>query len=146
MDEIAAAAGASTAAREAHPLLLIVAQAGTQVKLAHHTIEGRTEAGQTFFCDVPTSVVVTIGVFKRTIILHRDDAAVPCVREALLEHKRQHNLSLDRAIDAFVDQHREPLARSIQELMRRTTPDAASAVRAFEAGLASLLGRLYREF
>ena len=146
MDAIATRVGASRAAREAHPLLLIVVQAGTHVELAHHTIEDQTDAGAAHFCDVPASVTVIIGAFKRRTILHRDAAAVPCVREALLEHQRQHVLSLDRLIDAFAEQHREALTRSVQALMRRRAPDAAAAVRAFETGLASLVGDLYGEF
>lgn len=146
MDEVAARIGTTAAAREVHPLMLTAAQAGTHVELDHRPIEGRNAAGESYFCDVPPSITVIIGAFKQRIYLHQEAAEVPCVRDALLRHYRRHSELLDATIDAFVNEHRDILEQQVRELMRNTAPDAVSAIKALEIGLASLLGQLYREF
>lgn len=146
MDEAATRIGTTTAARKAHPLMLITAQAGSHVELDHRPIEGRTAAGEAYFCDVPPSITVTVGAFKQRIFLHHEAAAIPCVRDALRQHQRRHSQLLDATINSFVNEHRDALERHVWELMRKTAPDALSVIKALEAGLASSLGRLHREF
>jgi hypothetical protein len=146
MDHIADQIGASSAVREAHPLMLSVAEAGTLVELDHRTIVDPDSGGRRYVCDVPTSVVVVVGAFKSRLVLDRNAAAAPCVREALLEHHNQHSRALDAEIDRFVDEHRDGLARDLRDLMRQTEPEKEAATQALEAGIASLVGGLYREF
>lgn len=146
MDGIAARIGVSDTVREVHPMMLLTAQAGTNVELDNRPIQGHDAAGKSYFCDVPFSIIITIGAFKQTIFLYQEAAATPCVRDALLRHQRQHSQLLDAAIESFVNEHRDALDQHIRELMRKTTPDALSATKALEAGLASLLSRLYRDF
>lgn len=50
MNEAAARIGTAAAARDAHPLMLITAQAGLHVELDHRPIEGRNAAGDAYFC------------------------------------------------------------------------------------------------
>ena len=146
MDRIADRIGASSPAREAHPLMLSIAQAGTHVELPHHAIERQSPDGQEYACDVPASVVVVVGAFKNRVILHHDAAAVPCVRAALLEHHRGHSHFLDAQIDLFVDEHRDDLIHDVRALIAKAAPNSAAAIRDMETGLASLVGRLYRQY
>jgi len=88
----------------------------------------------------------SLSAFKDKLVLYRDAATAPCVKEALLEHHVQHRRSLDAHIDKFVNQHRDGFAREIGKLMRKTAPDKETSIQAFEGGLASLLGGLYRVF
>lgn len=145
MDRIAAETGASDAAREAHPLMLIVAQGGAHFEFVHRVIKGRDTAGEVYFCDVPSSIVILFGAFKRKTIFHDAAAADPCMRQALLEHHRQHNHVLNKAIDALVNKHRDEFARAVSDLTRKTAPSAASAIQNFETGLASVIGALYQK-
>jgi hypothetical protein len=146
MDRIADQIGASAAVREAHPLMLITARAGTQVEVANQIIEGRDAARNAYFCDAPTSVKVLLGAFKTTIILHRNAATDPCIRQTLLEHQRQHSRALNETIDLFVDEHRDEFTRAIHDLMQNAAPDALSASQRFETGLAVLIRVLYQKF
>ena len=146
MDAIAVQIGATSEMRNAHPLLLIVAQAGTHVEIAHRVIERQDAQGVAYVCDVPRSVDVIIGAFKRRVILHREAAADGCIRQALLDHMAQHSRVLDAHIDLFVDEHRDELAREIQALTHRAAADEATATHAFETGVAALVGSLYRQF
>ena len=146
MDSIAAQIGATPEMVSAHPLLLIVAQAGTHVEIAHRVIERQDAQGVAYVCDVPRSVDVIIGAFKRRVILQREAAADSCIRQALLDHMAQHSRVLDAHIDLFVDEHRDELAREIQALTRRAAADEATATHAFETGVAALVGPLYRQF
>ncbi len=146
MDDIADQLGASRAIREAHPLMLSVAQAGAHVELDHHTIVGHDPEDRAYVCDVPTSVTVIIGAFKTRVILDRNAADAPCVRKALVEHHIQHSHTLDAKIDLFVDEHRDSIANNVRELMRTPKQGREPATQAFEAGIAALVGGLYREF
>ena len=148
MDHRADQLGASAAVREAHPLMLSIAQAGTHVEIDHRTIaiHDPNHKDQGYVCDVPTSVVVIFGAFKSRLILNRDAAAVPCVREVLLEHHAHHSRALDAQIELFVAEHRDSLARDARELMRKRARDQEAATQAFEHGMASLAGALYSEF
>jgi hypothetical protein len=146
MDVIAAKVRAPAEARKAHPLMLILAQAGSDVELEHQPLELRDANGNAFFCDAPTSIVVHLGVFKRRVILYHDAAGDACVRSALLDHYLQHSHVLDEVIDQFVDEHRARFAGALYDLTQKTAPDPGSAIQNLEAGLASLIGSLYREF
>jgi hypothetical protein len=42
--------------------------------------------------------------------------AEPCVRSALLAHEGQHDRTLEEAIHAFIQQHRQELAQELAEL------------------------------
>lgn len=146
MDLIAAQVGVTAEMREAHPLMLMVAQAGTHVEAAHRLIAHRDAAGDAYVCDVPTAVMVVMGAFKRRVILHKEAAANSCVRKALLDHMARHSQVLDQKIDVFIDEHRDELARGVEALTQKAAVDESSASQAFEAGLAALVGPLYREF
>ena len=148
MGHIADQLGASSAIREAHPLMLSIAEVGTQVEIDHRTISANdpNPNHQGYVCDVPTSVVVIVGAFKGRIILNREAAAVSCVRDVLLEHHAQHRRALDAQIEVFVAEHSDSIARNIRELMRERAPDQEAATQAFERGVALLVGALYREF
>ena len=146
MDDVATRIGVSDAVREVHPLMLITARVGINVELDNRPIEGHDAAGRSYFCDVPSSITVILGAFKQRIFLHQEAAAIPCVRGALLQHQQLHSQLLDGTIDSFVNEHRDALEQHVRELMRKTAPDALSAAKALEADVASLLGRLNREF
>lgn len=119
MDRLAVQLGIPATTREAHPLMLIIAQAGTDVEMAHQTIESHSAVGNASFCDAPPSVLVTIGAFKSRIILHRSAAADSCIRQALLKHLLQHKHVLDKTIDSFVEAHRNGLARAVHDLIQK---------------------------
>ena len=146
MDRIAAQIGATAEMRAAHPLMLIVAQAGTHVEVAHRLIARRDADGDAYVCDVPSAVVVVMGAFKRRVILHKEAAANSCVRKALLDHMARHSQVLDQKIDVFIDEHRDELARGVEALTQKAAVDEPSASQAFEAGLAALVGPVYRQF
>lgn len=145
MDHIAALIGATAASREVHPLMLIAAQAGTHVDVTHNVIKGAGAGGAPYFCDIPTSTAVFMGVFKRQAILYKKAAANPCVRRALIDHFDQHSKMLDRTIEVFIDKHRDELSRNVKALAEKPAPDEPSATGAFETGLAALVGPLYRK-
>ena len=146
MDRIAVRVGATAEMREAHPLMLMTAEAGTHVEVVHRLIAHRGAVGDAYVCDVPTAVVVVMGAFKRRVILNKEAAANSCVRKALLDHMARHSQVLDQKIDTFIDEHREGLARGVEALTRKTAADEPSASQAFEVGLAALIGPVYREF
>jgi hypothetical protein len=146
MDRIASQVDVPAAVRAIHPLMLILAQAGVHVETTHRTIKVRGPAQEMYFCDVPTSIVVRLGVFKHHLILYRDAAQDTCVRAVLLDHYREHSHVLDETIDRFIDEHRVKFADALHDLTQQTAPDPASATEKLEAGLASTIGALYRKF
>jgi hypothetical protein len=146
MNLIASKVGMPAELREAHPLMLIIARAGVDIELEHRPIELRNTDENVSFCDVPVSIVVRLGVFKRRVILHRGAAQDTCVRAALLDHYRQHSQVLDETIDRFVGEHRAKLVHALYDLTQKIAPDPISAGENLEAGMAALVGDLYREF
>ena len=146
MDRIAGQIGASAAVREAHPLMLIIAQAGAHVEFAHRPIEVRDAVGKAYFCDIPISIVLRVGVFRRQVILHENATKDACVRTALLDHYFQHSHVLDETVDRFAIRHRAELADALYDLTRKTAPDTLSATRELETGLDSLISSLYQSF
>ena len=146
MDRIARQVGVPVAVREAHPLMLIMARAGVDIELAHRPIKAQNTGENASFCDVPASIVVRLGVLKRRVILNHSAAQDTCVRAALLDHYRQHSHVLDKTIDRFVGEHRARLVSALYDLTQDTAPDPQAAAKKLEAGMASLISYLYREF
>lgn len=146
MDRIASEVHVPAEVREAHPLMLILARAGVDVELEHRPIKARNTGENASFCDVPASIVVRLGVFKRRVILHRSTAKDTCVHAALLDHYRQHSQTLDETIDRFVGEHSAKLVSALHDFTQKIAPDPASAAQNLKAGIASLITSLYREF
>jgi hypothetical protein len=146
MDHLADQLRASSAVRKAHPLMLSIAKAGTNAEIVHRPVVDHSSNGRGYVCDVPTSVIVVVGAFKSRVILNEEAAAVPCVREALLQHHQQHRRALDAQIDSLVAEHSNSFAHNVRELMVEAAPDQETATHAFEHGIALLIGALYREF
>lgn len=83
---------------------------------------------------------------SRQVFMTPEAAAEPCVRSALLAHEGRHDRTLDEAIHVFIQQRRGKLAPEIAELKDKRASDQGAAVKAFEAGLATLTTRMMKEF
>jgi hypothetical protein len=138
MDRVAAAGKVSAEARAAHPLMLIIAELGVQVRVKHRTVAVRNNVG-TVYCDAPISVDLGVGTFGRKLILLREAAADSCVRQALRHHYEEHSRALDEKAEEFVHHRYQELAARLHELKETPHPNRKAAIRAFEAGLRSFL-------
>ena len=141
MDRIANQIGVSATERAVHPLMLMTADIDAHVAMQNRIIEVGNGDGLAY-CDAPPSVVVSFGVVGRKVFLLRE----PCVRHALLDHYAEHSRALDSEVDLFIRQQRENIGIRLGELKQTAAPDQVSAIRAFTAGLWSILRDVLTKF
>ena len=91
-------------------------------------------------------VIIAFGISRRDVFIAPQAAEAPCIRAVLLSHEERHARIMDVAAHAFIQRHRERLARFLEEAKHRPAADGVSAARTFEAELLALLQRLSDEF
>jgi hypothetical protein len=133
------------ARRAIHPLMLITIQVDTHVAITPRILELRSD-GEMLYCNAPTVVAVGFGVIRRRIILVDTAAAAPCVRGTLLAHAAEHSRALNSEVETFLRQIRDEFRARVKELKQTPAPDPASAVKAFNSGLATFLFNLVVRF
>ena len=138
INRIARSLDLPAAERAAHPLMLITIQVDTRVTITPRVLEQQSN-GEQFYCNAPTVVSVGFGVIRRRIYLVDTAVAVPCVRSALLAHAAEHSRALETEIETYIRQIREDFRARVKQLKQTSAPDRASAVKAFNSGLATFL-------
>jgi hypothetical protein len=145
LDRIAHEIGVSTAARTAHPLMLIIAEFDAQIAMLPRVVEARSDGG-TVYCNAPSAVAIGLGVVRPRVFLIEAAAAEPCIRSALLDHAAEHSRALENAAKIFFQQQRETFAARLRELKQAPAPDQESAITAFKLGLKSFLAGMVKQF
>lgn len=125
--------------------MLIAAKIGTEVAIVPRILEIH-DGTELAYCNAPTLVRVGFGVLGRKVFLMDEAAAVPCVRNALLNHAAEHSRALDAEIEAFIQRWQQALDAWLRELTQTPAPDRAPALKAFQSGLAAFLFNMVTQF
>jgi hypothetical protein len=145
IDRIARDLDVPAAERSVHPLMLITAEVETQVAIVPQIFEVRS-GGELAYCNATAFVLVGFAVVGSKVFVIDTAAAVPCVRSALLDHAAEHGRALTSEIEAYIRRSRERFQARLRELKQTPAPDRASALNAFNSGLAAFLFDMVKRF
>ncbi|MGE5269621.1 MAG: hypothetical protein ACM3JG_08125 [Thiohalocapsa sp.] len=125
-----------------HALVLIAESLDIRVGLQHRIV---SDAGKGF-CDVPTSLLISLGIAQREVWIATEAAADPCIGAALLGHEVDHYRLLERAVRTFLRQHRQEVSRTLASVREKPAADPRTAAQMLEQHLLTILRRIVRQF
>lgn len=96
-------------------------------------------------CDAPSEVNIGLGSGRRTVYLARDVADDPCVHRQMIAHADAHAQSFNAAVDRFIDDHRDILARGMTTLKESPAKTPGVARERWEAGIRAIVGEMRRQ-
>lgn len=123
-----------------HPLMAMGYVIDGKIAIIHRVV-----AQQAGYCDAPERVMVGIGLIRRDVYIAPEASAVPCIRDALLAHEREHYRVVDAAIRAFLTEKQGALAQEIEAWETAPARDGDSSKQQFEVAVRQVLNRVHKE-